>query len=110
MRFVGEMPSSLGLIAEGVERPPSTIRVVREIVISPGMIRVLISGASSDGRLELFEFRMPPQSPGPALHVHDRADECFTVLEGSAAFRVGNEDVVAAGGQSLVVPRRVPHR
>lgn len=106
-----ELPSSVGLIASGDPNGSgnSTVQFVREIKIGAGLIRVLISGESSDRRLELFEFRVPPHEPGPPLHTHQGSEECFTLLEGSAEFRVGSETFVAVAGQSLVVPRRVPH-
>ena len=115
MSPVDEIPSTLGLLASGnasLGRGPDRAgdgAIVREIPLGAGTVRVLISGESSDGRLEMFEFRVPPGQPGPGPHVHVGSEECFTLLDGSANFRVGTDQHTLIGGQSLVVPRCVPH-
>jgi mannose-6-phosphate isomerase-like protein (cupin superfamily) len=43
------------------------------------------------------------------LHVHQRLEETFYVLEGEFEFRVGDETVRASAGACMVVPRQVPH-
>jgi mannose-6-phosphate isomerase-like protein (cupin superfamily) len=45
---------------------------------------------------------------GPRLHRH-AYDEVFVVLEGTARFRVGDEEIVATSGDILVGPANVPH-
>lgn len=45
----------------------------------------------------------------PPLHVHHREDEIFHVLEGVVRYRLGESEVVACAGDSLVAPRGVPH-
>ncbi|MCP2635351.1 cupin domain-containing protein [Microbacterium sp. HD4P20] len=46
---------------------------------------------------------------GPKLHRHPYT-ETFVIHRGRAAFTVGDEQLIAVGGQVLVVPRLVPHR
>ena len=46
---------------------------------------------------------------GPRLHRHPYA-ETFVIRGGRALFRVGDEEVVAVGGQILVAPPLVPHK
>ncbi|WP_217178872.1 cupin domain-containing protein [Streptomyces sp. AC495_CC817] len=46
---------------------------------------------------------------GPRLHRHPYA-ETFIIHRGSALFTVGEEKLVAIGGQILVVPALVAHR
>ncbi|GAA4427827.1 cupin domain-containing protein [Georgenia halophila] len=46
---------------------------------------------------------------GPRLHRHPYA-ETFIIRSGTARFTVGDEQVVAVGGQILVVPAMVPHK
>jgi mannose-6-phosphate isomerase-like protein (cupin superfamily) len=46
---------------------------------------------------------------GPARHLHYDQDEWFYVLEGSFQFEVGAERFHLHPGDSLLVPRRVPH-
>jgi quercetin dioxygenase-like cupin family protein len=45
------------------------------------------------------------QGSGPSPHVHPRAEEVFHVLEGRAAFRIGNgEDRIVGPGTVLLAP------
>jgi mannose-6-phosphate isomerase-like protein (cupin superfamily) len=46
---------------------------------------------------------------GPAWHRHDYT-ELFIVLDGEATVDVGDERVIARGGQVVVAPAGVPHR
>ncbi|MGN7977928.1 cupin domain-containing protein [Microbacterium sp. 22195] len=46
---------------------------------------------------------------GPRLHRHPYA-ETFIIHQGSALFTVGEERLVAVGGQILVLPALVSHR
>lgn len=46
---------------------------------------------------------------GPARHLHYDQEEWFYVLEGSFKFEVGAERFHLQPGDSLLVPRRVPH-
>ncbi|WP_426186188.1 cupin domain-containing protein [Microbacterium sp. TWP3-1-2b2] len=46
---------------------------------------------------------------GPRLHRHPYA-ETFVIHRGRALFTVGDEQVIGAGGQILVVPALVDHR
>ena len=46
---------------------------------------------------------------GPALHKHPYS-ETFVILEGTALFQIGDDEVRASGGSVVVVPPGVPHR
>lgn len=46
---------------------------------------------------------------GPRLHRHPYS-ETFVIRAGRALFRVGDEEIVAVGGQILVAPPLVPHK
>ena len=65
---------------------------------------------------------MPTQTPGLAqlklierpgyrtpLHVHDRTDESFYVLEGSLTFHAAGKTVVLVAGDYVLVPKGMPH-
>lgn len=65
------------------------------------------SRASEDG-LCLAEHWLPPGDAAP-LHVHHREDEIFHILDGVMRFRVGDAEIVAKAGDSLVAPKGVPH-
>ncbi len=44
-----------------------------------------------------------------APHVHPAIEERWEVLEGTAAFRIGDEETTCGPGESVVAPRGVPH-
>ena len=43
------------------------------------------------------------------LHVHDRDDEAWYVLEGTLGFRLGNDNVEAPPGSAVLARRGTPH-
>lgn len=45
----------------------------------------------------------------PALHVHDREDETYVVLDGELTFQRGGELLDAAAGDVVFLPRGVEH-
>jgi mannose-6-phosphate isomerase-like protein (cupin superfamily) len=49
-----------------------------------------------------------PPGGGPSLHKHPY-EEVLIILEGEATFLVGDEELVAAAGDVLIVPPDVPH-
>jgi uncharacterized cupin superfamily protein len=64
------------------------------------------SGAAD---FSVFEQQSPPGSSVP-LHVHDRYDEAFYVLEGEMHFIVGDTTDTAEAGAFVFVPRGEAHR
>lgn len=72
--------------------------------------RVAIRRASADGPdgVSVAEHWMP-YGDAPPLHVHEREDEVFHLLDGMVRFRVGEREIVARAGDTLVAPRGVPH-
>jgi mannose-6-phosphate isomerase-like protein (cupin superfamily) len=50
----------------------------------------------------------PPRLIAP-LHVHDRDDEAWYVLEGTLRLQVGEQEVEARAGSGVFVPRGTPH-
>lgn len=65
------------------------------------------SRPSTAGALSIFETSI---DAGPPLHVHDRDDECFYVLDGALSVRCGGEEFDAAAGSFVFLPRGRPHR
>jgi len=65
------------------------------------------SQASTDGALSVFETSI---DVGPPLHVHDREDECFYVLEGELSIRCGDDFFDAKAGSFVFLPRGRSHR
>lgn len=70
---------------------------------------VKLSGRDTGGALTLIEQSIAIGA-GIPLHVHDREDETFTVLEGEVLFEAGDASHVAKPGDTVFAPRRVPHR
>ena len=62
---------------------------------------------STGGALSVFETTV---EVGPPLHVHDRDDECFYVLDGELSVRCGGDTFEATTGGFVFLPRGRPHR
>ena len=62
---------------------------------------------ATGGALSVFETTI---EAGPPLHVHDREDECFYVLDGELSVRCGGDAFDAATGSFVFLPRGRPHR
>src|SRR5262249_57862315 len=60
---------------------------------------------STGGALTVIETSI---GAGPPLHVHDREDECFYVLDGELSIRCGDDSFDAAAGSFVFLPRRRP--
>ncbi len=72
------------------------------------LMSALAEGEDTGGRLTVYEILFPPDS-GPPLHVHEREDEAFYVLEGSLSVRMGDEEFEAPAGSFAFQPRGIPH-
>lgn len=73
---------------------------------SPNDIKV--SAKDTDGLLTVFEYR-GNEKGGPPLHIHLHQDEIFFILEGNYLFQVGEEKHTLSVGDSIFLPRQVPH-
>lgn len=67
----------------------------------------LSSSAGADG-IAVIEHWMP-FGEAPPLHVHHREDEIFHILEGEMRFRVGNRELVARAGETVLAPKGIAH-
>ncbi len=67
-----------------------------------------ISGKDTNGQLSVFEYTGLAKV-GPALHVHFKQDEIFMVMQGEYRFVVGTETHVLKAGQTIFLPRNIPH-
>ena len=88
--------------------PPFTLDADDGERLRFGEVEVLVkaSGATTGGAFALFEEREPVDTP---LHVHDREDELFYVLEGEHVFQVGDTEHRVGPGGLVFAPRGVPH-
>jgi quercetin dioxygenase-like cupin family protein len=66
----------------------------------------MLKGASDE--LEVIEAIAPP-GYSPPLHQHDFGTESFYVIEGSARFVLGDEELLCGPGDVAHVPRATPH-
>ena len=73
------------------------------------MLDVKISGSDTNGNLAIFEQTSLSKGRGTPLHVHLGQDEIFYVLEGSYRFQVGEDKFSLSTGDSIFLPRTVPH-
>ena len=67
---------------------------------------VLASAETTGGGFTIIEEVSPLDTP---LHVHEREDELFYVLEGEHVFEVGTETFAVGPGATVFAPRAVPH-
>ncbi len=67
-----------------------------------------ISSKDTDGQLSVFEYTGLGKV-GPSFHVHFKQDEIFTVTEGEYRFVVGNETKLLKAGDTIFLPRNIPH-
>jgi mannose-6-phosphate isomerase-like protein (cupin superfamily) len=77
------------------------------LVFGDTTILVRAAAAATAGAFSLIE-EVPPLVDTP-LHVHERDDELFYVLEGEHVFRVGDEEFRVAAGGVVFAPRGIPH-
>ncbi len=77
--------------------------------VNANVLDVKISGTDTEGNLAIFEQTSLSQGKGAPLHVHPFQDEIFYVLDGNYRFKVGEEDFYLSTGESIFLPRKVPH-
>jgi mannose-6-phosphate isomerase-like protein (cupin superfamily) len=71
-------------------------------------IIVRVQAAQSDGRLGAWESEEPLDVSLP-MHVHTREDEQVILLDGILTFWVGDQVHQLVSGDTLALPRGVPH-
>ncbi|TGE28931.1 cupin domain-containing protein [Hymenobacter metallicola] len=77
--------------------------------VNHNLLDVKISGKDTNGDLAIFEQTSLSPGRGTPLHVHPNQDEVFTVLDGEYAFLVGDDKYRLITGDSIFLPRQVPH-
>jgi mannose-6-phosphate isomerase-like protein (cupin superfamily) len=94
------------------------IATAEAVVVGPGegyaswfqgnRIIIKATAATTGGAFGLVESLVAP-GYSPPLHVHDREDETFWVLEGEVTIRCGEGTFRATAGAYAFLPRGVPH-
>ena len=77
--------------------------------VNSNILDVKISGTDTDGDLAIFEQTSLSQGHGTPLHIHHFQDEIFYVMEGRYKFQVGDDKYDLTTGDSIFLPRKVPH-
>src|SRR5437870_9121634 len=76
---------------------------------SSGGTTVRITSRKTDGACCVCEMTTMP-GDGVSLHVHDRDEEFYYILEGAYEMQAGDEWFTAEAGSMVVIPRDVPHQ
>ena len=69
---------------------------------------VIISRKDTDNALSAFDYTGLDKT-GPSLHMHLHQDEFFYVVEGSYRFVAGEEIMELSSGDTIFLPRNIPH-
>tara|TARA_R110002167_G_scaffold167170_7_gene364326 strand:+ start:563 stop:1129 length:567 start_codon:yes stop_codon:yes gene_type:complete len=77
--------------------------------VNANILDVKISGRDTDGDLAVFEQTSLSQGRGTPYHVHHFQDEIFYIIAGSYQFKVGEDRFKMTVGDSIFLPRAVPH-
>lgn len=80
--------------------------VVKFLGVHPNDLKV--SSRDTGGQLSVFEYTGLGKV-GPMLHVHFEQDEIFMITEGEYRFVVGDDTHVLHTGQTIFLPRGIPH-
>lgn len=69
---------------------------------------IVISRKDTNNALSVFDYTGLDKI-GPALHLHMNQDEFFYVVEGRYRFVAGSETMELGSGDTIFLPRNVPH-
>jgi quercetin dioxygenase-like cupin family protein len=68
-----------------------------------------IASADSNGSIAVFEQNGFTPFGGPPLHIHIDQDEYFYIINGEYLFQVGEEKFQMKPGDTIFLPKNVPH-
>lgn len=71
-------------------------------------VDIKVSTKDTNGALSISEYTGYTKG-GPPLHIHPFQDEVFIILEGEHLFQVGEEQFHLTAGDTIFLPRNVPH-
>src|SRR3954469_6498942 len=77
--------------------------------VTQNTLDIKISGKDTENDLAVFEQTGLSPKGGPPLHIHPNQDEWFYVIEGEYLFQVGEDKFQMKGGDTIFLPRKVPH-
>lgn len=77
--------------------------------ITTNTLDIKISGKDTENDVAVFEQTGLTPKGGPPLHIHPYQDEWFYVIEGEYSFKVGEQKFALKPGDTIFLPRNVPH-
>ncbi|QDA60469.1 cupin domain-containing protein [Hymenobacter jejuensis] len=77
--------------------------------VNSNILDVKVSGKDTGGLLAIFEQTSVSPKRGTPLHLHHFQDEVFFVQTGEYYFQVGDDKYRLHAGDSIFLPRKVPH-
>ena len=72
-------------------------------------IKLILSHDESAGDISVYEFTLPPRSPGSPPHTHTLEDEYFYVVEGELSALSGEDVLTLAPGDFAALNRGTAH-
>jgi quercetin dioxygenase-like cupin family protein len=90
-----------------MHQAPAPLRLVNR---HTGEVLELLKVPHKDGFALRLSGTLPPRQKGPPRHIHFLEDEQGTVTAGTLSVELGNQRIDADTGQSIQLPRGVPHR
>jgi len=81
----------------------------KRIRFGPDQVTYKVFTAETQGRFEFFELAMPTGDAEPEVHIHRNMEEMFYVLEGQAAFVLGDTETTGKPGTFVLIPRGTWH-
>lgn len=77
--------------------------------ITLNILDIKISGKDTENDLAVFEQTGLTPNGGPPLHFHPHQDEWFYIIDGDFLFRVGENKYPLKTGDTIFLPRNIPH-
>lgn len=77
--------------------------------VTSNTLDLKVGSADTDGGMAVFEQIGESPNGGPPLHIHPTQDEFFHVIQGDYRFQVGEDEFPASTGDTIFLPRGVPH-
>ncbi|MBD2705359.1 cupin domain-containing protein [Spirosoma sp. BT702] len=95
--------------AKGITIKDGKARNNEQIVVAGTPVDFKLISTDTDGDLAIMISSNNRKGSGPPVHVHQKFDEFFCVLEGEFLFQVGDEQTRLKPGDTMFVPRKVNH-
>jgi uncharacterized cupin superfamily protein len=98
-------------ITDQADHPNKLVRATTgDMVDNPfHPVRLLLSNEESAGEVTIYEFLLPPKSPGSPPHTHSLEDEYFYVLSGTLDVLSNGETLRLAPGDFAALTRGHAH-